>query len=58
MHDEDGTTLLRFDNFPDHPGADRHHYHTTDGVHDDIEYAGLAAHVRRFYDEMDDVRKR
>ncbi|WP_206664965.1 toxin-antitoxin system TumE family protein [Halorubrum salsamenti] len=24
---EDGRTLLRFDNYPNHPGVDRHHYH-------------------------------
>jgi hypothetical protein len=36
-----GRTLLRFDNFPNHPGVDRHHYHTPDGVFDDSEYTGL-----------------
>ena len=25
--DADGRTLLRFDNFPDHPGVGRHHCH-------------------------------
>lgn len=54
----DGRTLLRFDNFPDHPGVDRHHYHTLDGVYDDIEYTGLSDHVLAFYDEMDDRRER
>ena len=24
---EDGRTLLRFDNYPNHPGVERHHYH-------------------------------
>lgn len=55
---EDGRTLLRFDNFPDHPGVDRHHYHTPDGAYDDIEYTGLKDHVQTFYNEMDDRRKR
>jgi len=32
---EDGRTLLRFDNFPDHPNVGRHHYHTPAGVDDD-----------------------
>lgn len=50
---EDGRTLLRFDNFPGHPGVDRHYYHTTEGVYDDIEYTGLENHVQTFYDEMD-----
>jgi hypothetical protein len=55
---EDGRTLLRFDNFPDHPRVDRHHYHTPDGVYDDIEYTGLKAHVQKFHTEMDDRRER
>lgn len=53
---EDGRTILRFDNFPEHPGVDRHHYHTPDGVFDDIEYTGLADHVRLFRAEMADMR--
>ncbi|CCQ33081.1 sugar metabolism cluster protein [Halorhabdus tiamatea SARL4B] len=55
---EDGRTLLRFDNFPDHPGVDRHHCHTPTGVYDDIEYPDFEAHVQTFYDEMDDRRER
>lgn len=53
---DDGRTLLRFDNFPDHPGVTRHHCHTPDGVYDDIEYTSLRDHVQRFYNEMDDHR--
>lgn len=53
---EDGKTILRFDNFPGHPGVDRHHYHTPDGVYDDIEYAGPKDHVQKFYDRMDALR--
>jgi hypothetical protein len=49
---------LRFDNYPNHPGVDRHHYHTPTGVNDDIEYTGLKAHVQQFYNEMDDRRER
>lgn len=56
--DTDGATLLRFDNFPDHPDADRHHCHTADGVHDDVEFTGLREHARAFYDAMDDDRER
>ena len=55
---DDGRTLLRFDNFPDHPNVTRHHYHTPDGVNDDIEYTGLKAHVQKFYNKMDDRRER
>jgi hypothetical protein len=54
----DGKTLLRFDNFPDHPDVDRHHYHTPDGVYDDIDYTSLREHVQAFYDAMDDHRTR
>lgn len=49
----DGDTLLRFDNFPHHPGVGRHHYHDPDGAFDDIEYTGLTDHVRKFYDRID-----
>lgn len=54
---EDGRTLLRWDNFPDHPGVGRHHCHTPDDVYD-IEYTGLDDLVRRFYDEVDTRRHR
>lgn len=47
-----------FDNFPDHPGVDRHHYHTPGSVYDNIAYTGLRDHIRTFYDEMDDRRER
>jgi len=50
--DENGRTLLRLDNFPHHPDVDRHHCHDAEGVHD-VEYGGLADHVRRFYDAID-----
>lgn len=53
-----GTTILRFDNFPEHPAVDRHHYHTPDGVFDDIEYTGLKDHIQRFYLAMDAKRER
>jgi hypothetical protein len=55
---DDGRTLLRFDNFPSHPDVDRHHYHTPDGVYDDIEYTDIEDHAQRFYDEMDNRRER
>ena len=55
---KDGRTILRFDNFPGHPGVDRHHYHTPDGVYDDIEYTGLNARIQTFYEDMDARRNR
>lgn len=54
---EDGRTLLRFDNIPDHPGVDRHHYHMPEGVYDDIEYTDLNDHVQKFYNTMDAHRE-
>jgi hypothetical protein len=55
---EDGRTLLRFDNYPNHPGVDRHHYHTPTGVYDDIEFTSLEAHIQQFYTHIDDRRER
>lgn len=51
--DEEGQTLLRFDNFPNHPGVGRHHYHTPDGVFDDVEYTSLRDHIQSFYEDVD-----
>jgi hypothetical protein len=42
----EGTTLLRSDNFPDPPGAGRHHKHTPDSV-EDVDFDGLKALFRR-----------
>lgn len=47
----DGQTRIRYDNFPDHPGAARHHKHTPDGV-EDVEFPGLEALFRRFKTEV------
>jgi hypothetical protein len=44
---DDGRTLLRFDNFPDHPGVDRHHYHTPDGVFASVASEGSSNEIRR-----------
>jgi len=55
---EDGRTLLRFDNFPDHPGVDRHHYHTPDGVYDDLTYTTLKDHIQTFYNKVDQYREK
>jgi len=54
---EDGRTRRRFNNFPNHPNVDRHHYHTPDGVADDIEYTGLADHIRQFHAEIDAAKR-
>jgi hypothetical protein len=52
--DVDGTTLLRFDNYPHHPGVDTHHRHTCESV-ESIEYTDINDHIDRFYEEMDQI---
>ena len=32
-----GETIVRYDNFPDHPGAAHHHKHRSDGSVEDID---------------------
>lgn len=49
--DADGSTLLRYDNSHERAGVGMHHRHTPDGV-EGIEFEGLAAHVRRFKQEI------
>ena len=44
----EGETLIRYDNFPDHPDAAHHHKHTVDGDVIDIEFESL----RRLYDRF------
>lgn len=56
--DEEGRTLLRYDNFPGHPEVERHHYHTPEGVFDDLEYSNLRSHVEQFFESIDDIRNR
>lgn len=56
--DQDGNTVLRYDNFPGHPDVDRHHYHTPEGAFDDVEYTGLRDHVRAFHADVDALRSR
>jgi len=36
-----GETIIRYDNFPDHPDASHHHKHLADGRVDDVEFNGL-----------------
>ena len=35
-----GETIVRYDNFPDHPDATNHHKHTADGEVVDVEFEG------------------
>lgn len=48
----DGETVLRYDNFPDHPGAPVHHKHTREGSVEGIEFDGIAPLYQRFKDEV------
>lgn len=47
-----GETIIRYDNFPDHPGAAHHHKHTQEGDVADIEFNSLRDLYDRFKDEV------
>ncbi|WP_129116597.1 toxin-antitoxin system TumE family protein [Halegenticoccus tardaugens] len=50
-----GTPRLRYDNYHPDPDLGRHHRHTpTEDT--SIEYEGLRAHVRRFQQEVYEIR--
>lgn len=51
--DDDGT-IIRYDNFPDHPGAPLHHKHTKGGEIESVDFDGLLALYRRFKQEVRD----
>ena len=44
----DGGTIIRYDNFPDHPGASRHHKHTEDRSVESVEFPGLLPLYQQF----------
>lgn len=48
----DGETIIRYDNFPDHPDAAHHHKHRPDGEVEDVEFPGLEALFDRFKQEV------
>ena len=48
----DGTTVIRYDNFPDHPDAARHHKHAADGSVENIDFPGLFSLYQRFKQEV------
>lgn len=50
----DGTTILRYDNFPDHPDAATHHKHLDDRRVVDVEFRGWKALFRRFKAEVNE----
>lgn len=47
-----GETIDRYDNFPDHPDAARHHKHTVDGDVEDVEFESLGAVFDRFKNDV------
>lgn len=47
-----GETLLRYDNFPDHPGASHHHVHRSDDSVEDVDFEGLEPLFERFKNEV------
>lgn len=47
-----GKTIVRYDNFPDHPDAASHHTHRSDGEVTDVEFQGLEALFDRFKTEV------
>lgn len=49
---ETGETIIRYDNFPDHKGAPRHHKHTESGEVDGVEFPGLLELYQRFKQEV------
>lgn len=48
----DGETIVRYDNFPDHPDAPIHHKHEQDGDVKGFEYEGVTALYQRFKSEV------
>jgi hypothetical protein len=48
----DGKTVVRYDNFPDHPEAANHHKHTADGSVESIDFDGIRPLFERFKREV------
>jgi hypothetical protein len=49
-----GETIIRYDNFSDHPDAAHHHKHCADGTVVDVEFDGLQPLFQRFKLEVID----
>lgn len=47
-----GKTLVRYDNFPDHPDAAKHHKHTADGAVEPVDFEGVRSLFERFKMEV------
>jgi len=49
-----GETIIRYDNFPDNPGASHHHRHRADGTVEDVDFDGLQPLFEQFKSEVND----
>ncbi|QRV14232.1 hypothetical protein JMJ58_14950 [Haloterrigena salifodinae] len=49
----DGETIIRYDNFPDHPGSAHHHKHTRDGV-ENVDFDGVHPLYKQFKNEVNE----
>jgi len=49
-----GETIIRYDNFPDHPEAPTHHKHTADEDIEPVEFDGLRPLYERFKREVNE----
>ena len=47
-----GETIIRYDNFPDHPDAAHHHKHCADGAVVDVDFDGVRPLFQRFRSEV------
>jgi hypothetical protein len=51
---EPAETIIRYDNFPDHKGAPRHHKHTESGEVVGVDYDGIRKLYQQFRQEVRD----
>ncbi len=47
-----GETIIRYDNFPDHPGVRHHHKHRADGTVEDVAFEGVTRLFERSKSEV------
>jgi hypothetical protein len=48
----DGETIIRYDNFPDHPGAAQHHKHIGETRVKNVDFEGVLPLFRQFKEEV------
>lgn len=56
--DDDGDTLLRYDNSPYHLDVGRHHRHPPDGGVTKLEFTGLSELIDDFRNEVNEIYER